>query len=105
LKNVFERFFKTAREPADLTDAGRLFYKRGPASAKDLSPAAVFERGIGPLQIGDKRSCSIASDGWQLQPDVVSQLVISRHTVNARISHDGHLESYPQLDRKPVSFA
>jgi len=34
-----------AKEPADVIDVGRLFHKRGPATAKDQSPAAVFDRG------------------------------------------------------------
>jgi len=42
--NVFNCLLKTAREPADVTEAGRLFHKRGPATAKDRSSAAVFER-------------------------------------------------------------
>jgi len=36
---------KMAKEPADVIEVGRLFHKRGPATAKDRSPAAVFDRG------------------------------------------------------------
>jgi len=44
-KNVFNCFLKMAKEPADVTEAGRLFHKRGPATAEDWPPAVVFERG------------------------------------------------------------
>jgi len=75
-------FLKTAREPADVTEAGSLFHKRGPATAIDGSSAAVIERGT------------------NRRPELVG----CRHTVNALISHDGHLESVTVLDRKSVSF-
>jgi len=44
-KNVFNCFLKMAIEPADVTEAGRLFHTRGPATAKDQSAASVFEWG------------------------------------------------------------
>jgi len=38
-----------AKEPADVIEVGRLFHKRGPATAKDRFPAAVFDRGTNRL--------------------------------------------------------
>jgi len=51
-----------AKEPADVIEVGRLFHKRVPVTAKDRSPAAIFDRSTNrrPLRLS-------AGVGWQLQ--------------------------------------
>jgi len=47
-----------ANEPVDVIEVGRLFHKRGPATAKDLSPDNM-PRSIGSIDM----MCSV---GWDL---------------------------------------
>ena len=44
-RNVFNCRLNADKEPADVTEAGRLFHRRGPATAKERSPAADLVRG------------------------------------------------------------
>jgi len=54
---------KMAKEPADMIEVGRLFHKRGPATAKDRSPAAVFDRGINRRpELVDRRCRLVVAD-------------------------------------------
>jgi len=61
-------FFEMAKEPADVIEVGRLFYKRGPATAKDRSPAAVFDRGTNRRPELVERRCrlAVADDGGRM---------------------------------------
>jgi len=49
-----------AKEPADVIEVGRLFHKRGPATAKDRSPSAVFDQGTNRRQELVDRRCRLA---------------------------------------------
>jgi len=54
-----------AKEPVDVTEAGRLFHKRGPANAvwPDQFPAAVFDRGTDrPPELVDHNRMLVATD-------------------------------------------
>jgi len=58
----------TAREPADVTEADRLFHKCGPATAKDRYSAVVFERGTNrrPELFDRKRWLEAADTGGRM---------------------------------------
>jgi len=88
-------FLKMAKEPADVIQVGRLFHNRGPATAKNRSLAAIFDRGTKRRPELVDRRCRLA---------VVIRKVIGRSAVNALLRHDGHLKSYKLLDWEPVSF-
>jgi len=57
-----------AKEPGDVIEVGRLFHKRGPATAKDRSPVAVFDRGTNRRPELVERSCrlAVADDGGRM---------------------------------------
>jgi len=82
-----------AKEPVDVIEVGRLFHKRGPKTADDRSPAAVFERGTNRRPDLVDRRCRLA-----VADDDVIRKEIGRRAVNALIRHDGHLKSYTLLD-------
>jgi len=64
-KNVFNCFLKMVKELADVIEVGRLFHKREPATAKDRSPAAVFDRGTNrrPELVDRRCRLAVADDG------------------------------------------
>jgi len=60
-------FLKTARESADVAEAGRLFHKSGPATPKDRYPAAVIERGTDRRpKLFDRKRRLEAADGGRM---------------------------------------
>jgi len=67
-KNVFNCFLKMVKEPADVIEVGRLFHERGPATAKDRYPAAVFDRGTNRrLELVERRCrLAVADDGCRM---------------------------------------
>jgi len=100
-KKVFNCFLEMAKEPADVIEVGRLFHRRGPATAKDRSPVAVLDRGTNRRrELADRRS------RWQLQTMVAGcNPQGNRPSCRERtLCHDGHLKSYTLLDWEPVSF-
>jgi len=63
IKKSLQLFFlKMAKEPADVIEVGRLFHKRGPATAKDRSR----RQSLTEAQAGDRNRLTVGV-GWQLQ--------------------------------------
>jgi len=57
-----------AKEPDDVIEVSRMFHKRGPTTAKDRSPEAVFDRGTNRrLELVDRRCrVAVADDGGRI---------------------------------------
>ena len=68
-RKVFNCRLNADKEPADVTEASRLFYRRGPATANERSPAAVLARGTnkrtGELADRSRKSASV-QDGCRM---------------------------------------
>jgi len=80
-----------AKKPADMIEVGRLFHKRGPATAKDRSR----RQSLTEAQTGD-RNLLTAGVGWQLQT-MVAGCSPQGNRPSCRgplIRHGGHLKRY-----------